>query len=139
MEIFSTECKETSFTDGTLALKYYLGRVPFRFYWLLEEKDQQVSQEVAVPLLLALKQTKDRELGLMQILQKEVDRRDPLSQKPKIFDNFQRTTPFDCIEVEENQNRISVKVAGFKDNGFTSPFEGSAGLAEQSAGPAKTG
>lgn len=72
MDIFRNSPKEATFSDDghQLKLKYYVEKIPFHFYWDLQEEKQQkdMSTVVALPLLLALKQTRDRETELLKII-----------------------------------------------------------------------
>lgn len=67
-----TKPKECDFTeDRHLKLKYYVENIPFRFHWVLQESDQDLSHLVTTSLFIALKQTKDRETELLNIIEKK--------------------------------------------------------------------
>lgn len=66
--------KDVDLVDGrVLKLKYYVEKIPFHYHWDLKETEDQkdISKIVAIPLLLALKQTRDRETELLNIIKKK--------------------------------------------------------------------
>lgn len=71
IDIFSTKPKECRFSGGELNLKYYVHNIPFHIHWRLVEDSQGFSEVVAIPLLLALKHTKDREVELLKIVEQK--------------------------------------------------------------------
>lgn len=72
MEVFRTKPKELNYTEGEeLKLKYYIQKIPFHFHFRLQEDSKDFSQAVAIPLMLALKRTKDREEELLRVIEKK--------------------------------------------------------------------
>lgn len=70
--MFREKPREWSYSgDRQLKVKYYVENIPFHFHWDLQEDLTGFSEAVAIPLLLALKQTKDREEELLKIVQQK--------------------------------------------------------------------